>query len=142
MNTNHTLPVMSRKKEISVNGLKITVSEMAWHATFELLRKINTKAGSFVKDGKFNFNLEKLADLLTTTEELSTFLIVNSTGQTEEWLKQLSFGDGLEVLDTALEINLSPEIMAKTKKVAGRFTETLGTKAAKVLTPIPEQPPT
>lgn len=139
MSTNHNrIPAMSRNKEITVGGEKITVREITWLDTLTLMKKIGAHAQSLVKDGAVKFETDKIAELLAGTQELAEFLITKSTNLDADWLNKLSFPDGLEVLDAALEINLSPEIVGKAKNVGGRLGQALGIKAAVKLTPMPE----
>jgi hypothetical protein len=71
---------------------------------------------------------------------LSTFLLKHSVSKGagdadgkflgENFADVLPFSEGLVLLDAALEINLSPEILALAKKTAARFAPAAGGRAA------------
>lgn len=127
-NHNNRLPVLSHKREVTVQGNKATVSEMSWPDTFEFLKQLSTHAGKLTDEkGSFKFDLTKLTDIVINTRELSEHLILHSTDPLPV-MKDLSFVEGLELLDAALEMNLSEELVAKAKNVGARFGRALGIK--------------
>ncbi|GEM_PF-6099801 len=144
------MPVMNRRKLIEfpspVPGAltrRVMVSEFTWHDTFAFMRMLYEKSGQIVDDkGKFALRMDKLAELISGTQELTEFVVIKSTGMSQEEVRKLSFGDGLELLDAALEINLSPNILDRAKKVGGRFSAAFGVKLgeSKAATPTPTQP--
>lgn len=141
MNANHQTPpnVLIRTKSVKIGETQLTVREMTWPHTFRLLQVLSSYASALVsKTGKFEFDPAKIADLIIGTQELSELLILNSCDLKADDLKQLSFADGLEILDAAMEVNLNPETMARSKKVVGRLGQALGVKltAAPMTTPL------
>jgi hypothetical protein len=144
--TNGTLPVMCRRKELNIGGSSVTVSEFTWSDTFEFLRMLSKHSSEIMDDqGRFSLRIDKITKLICGAQELTEFAIIHSSGLTQEAIRKLSFADGLELLDAALEINLNAEILGRAKKVGGRFTAAIGVKlgASKATaSPTPPQPST
>lgn len=131
---------MRRSKKITVAGEELDVREISWHAMLDLLRKLTEYGGKLYKDGKLALNLEQIGEAIASTDELTSILICESTGKDPAWLNDLQFGDALDVLDAAIEINLAGDIMDKAKKVGGRLKQMLGVKAAVTIAPTQSPP--
>lgn len=100
---------MDPKVEIRVRGETIAVREMPWPKAIEFTRKLGLHARKLVDDqGAFVFDVGRLVELIGGTAELAEFLVVESTGKPAEWISALRTSEMLEVIDTALSINLSP----------------------------------
>jgi hypothetical protein len=128
--------MMPKTKELTLHGQKITVREMRWMDARQFLNKLAAQAGAFfdVQESpetginvKFVFDLPRLIGVIKDCGELADFLLTKSTGQPEAWLQEISLTDGLQVLDAALELNVSEEIITALKKtVAGMATAVRG----------------
>ena len=119
-------PVLDPVREVTltINGKqeKISIKELPWPKALKFLQMLAANSKSFTNDdGVFEFRPDKMTDLVCNVGELSSFLILSATGKDQTWLDELSFADALEVLDAALALNLSAEVMGKAKKVASRF---------------------
>lgn len=115
-------------KQVKLHGGEaVEVREMAWPDALEFLRKLTAFAGSYLKpDGSFAFSMTGLADLVNSSAELSNFLILKSTDQSEAFLERLPVCSALDILDSALELNLSEEVLKRGKKLGARFQALAG----------------
>lgn len=121
-----------------IAGEKVPVREMPWKDTMEFLGMLSQHGTKMVseEEGKVKFTLDmrRLGELIQSSEELATFVILKSTGREPDWLNKLPFREGLELLDAALSINLSPEMFASGKKVEGRLRSLFASAPAKSTT--------
>jgi hypothetical protein len=125
------LDILNPVVNATVAGEKVAVREMAWRDSLEFLSMLSEHGTKMVsEEGKFAFNLKRLGELIQSSEELANFLILKSTGRDAEWLNALPFREGLELLDAAISINLSPEMFATGKKVEGRLRSLFGSVSA------------
>jgi hypothetical protein len=116
--------ILFPQKELKIGGQTVIVRELAWPHATEFLSSLGKHVGELYDSaGKVKFGLSEIGDVIKNSAELSTYLLEKSTGRP---VGDFSLGAGLEVLDTALELNLSEEIMAKGKKLAGRFQGVIG----------------
>lgn len=139
MNTNHaSLPALRRCREVEINGEKVKVGELTWHAMLELLKKLSAHVALLIKDGKFN--LDQIVEVITSTGELADFIVAGATGKDAQWFQELPLGDAMEVLEAAIEINLSDTIIGRAKKAGGRLRESLGIKTAIQIAPTRPSP--
>lgn len=114
--------ILNPKKELTIAGETITVRELSWMDALDFIKQLAGYLGSLVDAaGNFRINIGTIADLVVTTNELALKLIAKTTGKDAAWIEALSLGDMLELIDIALALNLSDEILAKGKKIAGRF---------------------
>jgi hypothetical protein len=124
------LDVLNPVVELSIGGEKIEVRELAWPEALKFLSMISEHAGQLITgEGKFVVDFTKLTRLVSSTEELSEFLMLKTTGRDEAWLATLSMRNALEVLDAALSVNLSAEMFASGKKIEGRLRSLFGAPA-------------
>jgi hypothetical protein len=133
MNQNHetTPSVLDPVREVTIACGKISIKEMSWPKALKFLNELSKQSKEFVgEDGKFRFQMDRLAEVIAQAGELSTYLILNATDIDEAIIQEISFAEGCELLDAALSMNLTPEIMGKAKKVSGRFAQVLGTTKA------------
>lgn len=116
---------------------KVIVSVLAWPDAIEFLRKLGDCIGSLGKffdaEGNVRVDVGLVIEMISGSDVLSTFLVMKATGRDEEWLKKLPYHHGLELLAVALEINLSDELLAKGKAVAGAVTKCIDLKRVATL---------
>jgi hypothetical protein len=131
------LPLAARTKAVKIEGQdEMVMRELSWLDMIEFLKLMAQYAEMLMDEkGGLRFNLDRATELVVSTEELSGFLITRSAGITPEELKGAPFHVGLELLDGALEINLSPETFAKAKNVLARVGAALGIKLKPRSTP-------
>jgi hypothetical protein len=133
--TNHSVPVLDPVREIIIRDsenleVKINVRELTWPKALKFCLMLADKAAQFAKEGRFDFKPENFPALIANASELSDFLILESTGRDHAWLEALPVSSAFAVLDAALAINLSPEVLGSAKKAAGRFAQAIGVDAA------------
>jgi hypothetical protein len=109
----------------------VQVRELAWPEAIQFLQLLSGHAGKMIgEDGKLKVDFSKISALVTSSQEVSEFLMLKSTGRDQAWLAQLSFRECLDVLDAALSINLSPEMFNAGKKIEGRLRSLFGSEPA------------
>jgi hypothetical protein len=111
-------------REITVGGKqKIKVRELAWPDARAFMTEL---AGYLEKlfdaKGEVKIDVSVITGLITTTDELISSLVAKTTGKDKAWLDTLPLGSVLDLIETALALNLSDELLAKGKKIAGSFT--------------------
>lgn len=132
MKSSSDTEILFPNKEIKLNkNESLTVKELEWNEGLEFVRELSkqmsivTELANAVmasKDGKtFSVQPGTIASLITGSADLAGSLVRKATGLDDEGMKKLSMSKGLEVLDLALELNLTNELLEKGKKIAGRL---------------------
>jgi hypothetical protein len=122
------------KLELSVGD--VVVTEMKWAAALAFIKKLAGHIGQLAKaDGSFGIEFERLPELVVNTQELAQELIAQSTGHDADWINGLGTTDFLRVLDKALEVNLSQEVIGLGKSVGGRLQGAFSVTTPKTGTP-------
>lgn len=138
---------------VTLRAGAVVVFDLPWQDALEFLKKLSGYANQLLAAGNggtvsIDTLLPRLVELIGNADELSTFLILKSTGKDEAWLKgTLKDGGGREgglstlefltVLDAALQVNLSDELLALGKKVAGRLARVMPAKVQTSASPSP-----
>lgn len=134
--------ILFPQKELKIGDESFVVRELAWSEALDFLKKLGGYLGSLMNDkGELVVTVSGLTDLISNTQELSATLVAKATGRTAESFENLSLGQMLDLIDAALELNLSEEIIAKGKNIAGRFQRFAG-KTPRMATPASAQPMT
>jgi hypothetical protein len=120
------IAILNPVTELTVAGQLVTVRELRWAEALEFLQKLGAHAGQAITigaDGRIETALtaERLTGIVTGAGELCDYLVVKSTGRDAGWFHALSASDALAVLDAALALNLSDEIIGRAKKLLARF---------------------
>ncbi|HWD20517.1 MAG TPA: hypothetical protein VHB20_14690 [Verrucomicrobiae bacterium] len=76
------------------------------------------------------FDFDAIQKVIAESADLTEFLILHSTRQDAAWLKSLSLLEGLTILEAALDLNLSPEVLRLGNEVAGALTRLQRKKTA------------
>jgi hypothetical protein len=114
-------------KSLTIAGQEVTVKELPWFEAIEFIKKLSGFIGSLIDaNGTLRVDIGAVTEMIVSTDELATTLITKTTGKDSEWVKTLSLSDALSLLDTALALNLSDEIIQKGKSIAGRFRRFAG----------------
>lgn len=104
------------------DGTIVAVREMPWPHMLHFLQLLAQHLGGMTQaNGDITVNASSIAALVSSTDELSRYLLLNSTKKDEAWLESLGFSDGLALLDVALELSLNDEVMSRGKNLAGRI---------------------
>lgn len=132
-------PIIRPEIEVTLGNEKITVRDLPWQEALKFMSLLANHAKEILvavakpsSEGKLGVDMElllpKLADLITNADELSDFLLTQSTGKDSAWLKQRSTLEIFALLDAALEVNLSDGLLALGKKVGGRLGRVFAAK--------------
>lgn len=111
----------------------VVARDLPWQDALEFLKKLSVHANTVLaasKGGTVQLDtlLPRIAELIGNADDLALFLICKSTGKDEAWVRSLGTIEALTVLDAALEVNLSDQLLALGKKVAGRLARVMPAK--------------
>jgi len=107
--------------EVKIGNETIKVSELNWLDAVSFLKQLATKAGQFTNEqGQLVITPEKLTEVVSSAGDLSTWLVKKATDKDDDFLKNVSFSDGLTLLDAALSRNLRPDFFAKLRLIGDR----------------------
>lgn len=124
---NKTMEILNPARAVKLSGREVKVKELNWREAMEFLGKLSQYAGGFMTgDGKFVVETSAVVALVLNAKELADFLLMKTTGLTQEEVDALSLSEVLSLLDAAIELNLSPELLARGKSVAGRVGAAFG----------------
>jgi hypothetical protein len=116
---------------VKTDGLKWPVKEMNWRdgmAFLGLIGKHASEIGIESSGGKVALDFAKLPALIGNVKELGDFLLTKSTGREQAEIDALSFKEAVALMDAAVELNLSEELLQRGKSVAGRVGAAFGVK--------------
>lgn len=100
----------------TVNGKPITVRELRAVDGLQFIKKLSTYFGSF--QGTTSDVVQvKIAEVVTGAADVSEFLVLKSTGQPSSWLNEISTEEFLDVLESAIELNISEGLIKKGRGV-------------------------
>lgn len=133
-----SLKTLRPQKTVPLASGDLIARDLPWQESLEFLRLLSGHAKELLaavnapgNEGKTNETLlaqllPKLTELITNAGGLSMFLLTKSTGKDAAWFAEnLGTLETLEVLDAALEVNLSDELIALGKKVGGRLARVM-----------------
>jgi hypothetical protein len=124
--------VLNPVTDVKLHDGEIVVRELTWPALWQLLDKLSEHAGKFItEDGKMSLDAKAITSLVMSSQDLSTRLIIGTTGKDEEWLNKRSLGDVMLLLEASLEVNLSATIMDRAKKIGSRLASLFAAPPAK-----------
>lgn len=116
------LEILNPITELKLGTETVAIRELSWPDAMVFLSKLAKQAGQFTTtDGRLEVTPEKLAEIVTSAQDLSEWLVLKSTGKDAEWLQQRSFSEGLDLLEAALSMNLRPDFFDKLKRIGSRF---------------------
>lgn len=122
-----SVEILNPVRSVKLAAGELQVRELNWRDALEFMAKLSKHAGAlFDEKGSVTLDLEKLGSLVMGTKEVADHLLMKATGREQEWVDGLSLSEALVVIDAALELNLSPELIARGKKVAGRVQGAFG----------------
>ena len=103
------------------------VREMNWRDAMGFLGMLSAHAGKMVnRDGQFAMTEEALRGLVLGTKVVADDLMLKASKLPQEEIDNLSMREALDLIDAALDLNLSEELITRGKKFAGRFGSLLG----------------
>jgi hypothetical protein len=125
--------ILFPEKKLRIGDHDIVVREMNHHHAVAFLTVAGKYIGQFfTADGKPNVTPESIGEMVRCTAELSEALLEGATGRKAT---EFPISVSLEILPIAIELNLSPEILEKGKKLAGRFQDVAGFNPAALARP-------
>ncbi len=106
-----TLPTTIKQKFVTIefDNRKVVVRRMYWKAAKSFMKML---AAHVSKLGVTNAAeiLPKLSEVIVSTDELLTFLVVNSSDITAEDLENLDLAQAAALVHVALEVNAGDEL--------------------------------
>lgn len=131
--------ILCPKKEIKLGNTLVEVRELAWPDAMEFLKMLAGQIEKVIdpKTGNFRVSVEALTAVIAETGDLTSFLIAKSTGREA---KEFSITQGLKVLDEALALNLTQDIINGGKGVATRIQSFAGLGKPAKATPASAKP--
>ena len=116
--------ILNPETTVALSCGTVTVRELRRKDATLFLVKLGAAASAYITkdaDGtiRLNLDLSKLTELITQSDELANFLAARSSGLTYEQIGELSMSEFLTLLNAALELNLSDDLLAIAKKTAG-----------------------
>lgn len=115
------ISILNPVRTVTVQGQTVEVRELRALDVLQFFKLLSGHARKLANEqGNITLSLDRLAELVTGTEELSQFLILKSTGRDDAWFKSVAFGESLDLLDAALELNLSEELLKKVQRLGER----------------------
>jgi hypothetical protein len=119
---NNTLNILHPVKTISIGGETVEVRELRWPEALGFLEELAKQAGQFLtSDGRLTFQADQLSRIIQESGGLVEYLVTKATGKDSGWLNARTPVEVLEVLQAAIELNVSPELFARGKALAGRL---------------------
>ena len=119
---NNTLIILHPVKTISLGGETLEVRELRWPEVLGFLQELARQASRFLTaDGRLALQADALPRIVQESGVLVEYLVTKATGKDSAWLNTLTPAEVLVVLDAAIELNVSPELFARGKALAGRL---------------------
>ncbi len=120
--TNNDAVILFPNRELKIGNETVTVSELKWADALGFLKQLSGHMAAFVTaDGKLKIDVAELGKVVASSEDLAVSLIAKATGHDADWVNNLPLSVVLDLVDVALELNLSDDLLAKAKKIGGRF---------------------
>jgi len=133
---NNETKILFPVEVLTLNGEAVEVSELKWPDAVAWLGQLGQGLAKYVgSTGRLGIDLGELTALVMDSAELSESLVLKSTGKPKEWLASISCGQFLAVLDTALKLNLSDDLLDRAKKIGARLAK-LAPQARLTVAPI------
>jgi hypothetical protein len=130
--------ILNPDVEVAIGGDKITVRELKWGDGRKFLRDLAGHVTALTNEkGEFDVSISRLSELIVQTDTLATFLISKTTGKDQAWIDALPMSSVLDLISTALELNLK-RTLDHAKKIGGRFRAAAAVPAIEV--PASEKP--
>jgi hypothetical protein len=127
------IEVLNPVRSLTIAGGEWTVQELNWRDGMTFLGMVSKHAGEIIGGDlqKIEIDFAKLPALIGNVKELGDFLLTKATGRKQEEIDALRFQEALEVMEAAIELNLSEELLQRGKSVAGRVGAAFGVKKTK-----------
>jgi hypothetical protein len=115
---------------IKIRDRLIEVKEMPWK---DYLRAVKDMTGTLMKligpgGNTLALTKENVIEALTAQEELLTWVLQKCTGEEQTFISSLSAREILPLIQAAVDLNLSQEVVGAGKKLAGQMGQVFGLK--------------
>jgi hypothetical protein len=128
-------------REVAIGKQSVKVRELAWPDARAFMTELAGFLGKLMNDkGEVRIDVGIISEIITASDSLIESLILKTTGKDKAWLETLPIGAVLDLVGTALDLNLSDELLVKGKKIAGSFQKFAD--ARRTATPAASVPPT
>lgn len=115
-------------RRIDVRGELITVKELVWKDCLQAVREMTATVLQLLGPGGTTMVLdkEKIVAAITQQEQLVTWVLEKATGKPQDWIATLRPRELLPLVEAAVELNLSDEVVKSGKALAGRMGGVFG----------------
>lgn len=126
-------------REVKIGDETIKVRELKWAETLAFLKELGGYIGNVMDaKGEVQVSPSTIANLVASSEGLTVSLLTKATQMDANRIAELPMSAVLELVDVALELNLSDDLIAKGKSIAGRFQKFAGARP-RIATPASER---
>jgi hypothetical protein len=102
------MTIKQKTVTIEFDTSKVVVRRMTWKATRGFLRKLGAHLAAL--GASLTDVLPKLPEIITSTEDLAEYLVINSTDLSAEEFDKLDLQQAAGVLATAVDLNAGPDL--------------------------------
>jgi hypothetical protein len=122
-----TLETLNPVRDVRLGTETIQVKELCWREALEFLQRLATSVACVLNEqGKFVPTAQAFEQLVVGSAELTELLLTRATGRDRDWLAQRSVAEVFALLDVALELNLSEDLITRGKRLAERVRGAFG----------------
>lgn len=119
--------VLNPIRRVQVRDGQIEVRELTWKELSYVLQELSETVLGFMDDkGVIKIDPVHIVAAIKDNEALLAYFLSKSCNREDAWVNQLSLRDMLTLLDAAIELTLSEEVLELGKKLAGRMAQRLG----------------
>jgi hypothetical protein len=136
---NSEMEVFNPITSVTGNGITIQVKELNWLNGVEFLKLLAKHIGSFITtDGKISINPDTAVALVADTKELADWLILKTTTMSQSDIDNLSFTEGIGLLEAAISMNVRADFFVKAKRIGNRVASAMNLKPKVNPVPLPK----
>jgi len=124
---NREIQILRGKTEVEIQGTLVEVKELTWTEALEFFERAAEGLVQLADEqGQIHLTPDTFRELLRRSHGLTQWLLYRATSLDVPTIELLPIRDLLRLLDAALELNLSDEVLELGKRVARRFGGFLG----------------
>lgn len=128
--------VLNPGRQVKLTAGMVEVRELRAVDALALFRQLGEHAGKFMDEqGNLSITLNRLVDLIGSTEELAVFVVEKSTSLKRDEFLQLGMGDTSLLLAEIAEVNLSEDILKNAARLKGCLMTAFGRTAPRTPSP-------
>jgi len=109
--------------KVKIGSDEIEIRELSWPDALHLYHALLAQTKSFIdEEGKFAIDPQKVVGAITENIELGEWLVMKSAGKNEDWLKERSLSEFLDLASEAAVLNIGI-IVTRLKNAGSRLRE-------------------